>query len=76
LDGRKMSKSYHNYIALTENPLDMYGKLMRLSDEQIIPYFAVLTDVADGEIDKMNQAMQAGENPMIFKKKLALTITT
>ncbi len=76
LDGRKMSKSYGNFVALTENPNDMYGKLMRISDEMIIDYFIVLTDVSMDEIEKMKTAMADGENPMTFKKRLALTITS
>jgi len=75
LDGRKMSKSYHNYVALTENPQDMYGKLMSTSDDQIITYFELLTDVPAGEVKAMQQAMEDGQNPMDFKKRLALTIT-
>ena len=75
-DGRKMSKSYNNYVALNESPNDMYGKLMRISDEVIMEYFSVLTDVADSEIESMKQAMQNGENPITFKKKLAHTITS
>jgi tyrosyl-tRNA synthetase len=74
-DGRKMSKSYGNFIALTENPVDMYGKLMRISDEMITEYFTVLTDMPENEIDEMTTAMQAGTNPMDFKKRLAFTIT-
>jgi tyrosyl-tRNA synthetase len=76
LDGRKMSKSYGNFVSLTENPNDMYGKLMRIGDEMIIDYFTVLTDVPMTEIEEMTKEMAAGENPMTFKKKLALTITT
>lgn len=75
-DGRKMSKSYGNFISLTENPTDMYGKLMRLSDDQILPYFTTLTDISQTKIMHMQAAMEAGENPMQFKKDLAKTITT
>lgn len=75
-DGRKMSKSYGNYVALNENPIDMYGKLMRITDEMIIDYFTTLTDVPMSKISKMDKAMKDGENPMKFKKQLALTITT
>lgn len=74
-DGRKMSKSYNNYVSLTENPTDMYGKLMRINDELIIKYFTLLTKVENSEISEMEKAMAAGENPMTFKQKLALTIT-
>ncbi len=74
-DGRKMSKSFNNFVALNENPTDMYGKLMRISDDVIVEYFTLLTEVADAEIDQMAAAIKAGENPMQFKKKLAHTIT-
>lgn len=74
-DGRKMSKSYHNFIALTENPNDMYGKLMSTADELIIEYFTLLTDVSLSEISEMETKIKSGENPMTFKKKLAFEIT-
>lgn len=74
-DGRKMSKSFNNYVALTENPRNMYGKLMRVADELIIKYFTLLTDLAQSEIAAMEEAMQNGTNPMQFKQKLAFTIT-
>ncbi|HCC84794.1 MAG TPA: tyrosine--tRNA ligase [Candidatus Pacebacteria bacterium] len=76
LDGRKMSKSFHNFVALTDSANDMYGKLMSLADDQILEYFTLLTDVPDTEIIAMRKAMADGANPMEFKKHLALTITT
>lgn len=75
-DGRKMSKSYGNFVALTEAPTDMYGKLMSIADNQIIEYFTLLTDLPVVEIAEMATAIEHGENPMSFKKKLAHTITT
>lgn len=75
-DGRKMSKSYGNFVALTDAPQDMYGKLMSIADEQITEYFTLLTDVPLVDIQAMEQAMKQGENPMRFKKLLAETITT
>lgn len=74
-DGRKMSKSYGNFVALTENANDMYGKLMSTADEEIITYFETLTNVPMDEIAHIEQQIKQGENPMGFKKKLALTIT-
>ena len=74
-DGRKMSKSYGNYIALTEPANDMYGKLMSIADEQILEYFTLLTDVPEAEIAEVRSGLENGENPMQFKKKLAWTIT-
>lgn len=74
-DGRKMSKSYGNFVALTEAPRDMYGKLMSIADDQIVEYFTLLTDTKSEEIAAIKQAISAGDNPMSFKKKLAFTIT-
>lgn len=74
-DGRKMSKSYGNFVALTEDANNMYGKLMSTADEEIITYFEVLTDVPMDEVNEMKNKISAGENPMQFKKKLAFTIT-
>ncbi len=75
-DGRKMSKSYGNFIALTEPANDMYGKVMSISDDLIIQYFTLLTDVAETEITDMSKAVAEGQNPIQFKKQLAKAITT
>ncbi len=75
-DGRKMGKSFGNFISLTEDPTNMYGKLMSVADDVIIEYFRLLTDVPTAEITAMEQAMQSGTNPMEYKKKLAFTITS
>lgn len=74
-DGRKMSKSYGNFIALTENPNDMFGKLMSIDDSMIIQYLTLLTDISLDEISKMEKEIEAEKNPMEFKKLLSLTIT-
>lgn len=74
-DGRKMSKSYGNFIALTEAPNDMYGKVMSITDELIIEYFRLLTDVPGDELVQFEHELNQGANPMPLKKKLAWTIT-
>lgn len=74
-DGRKMGKSLNNFISLTEDPENMYGKLMSLVDEAIISYFELLTDLPSADIAAMKTEMAAGANPMPFKKELARTIT-
>lgn len=74
-DGRKMSKSFGNYIALTEAPDSMYGKIMSVVDEAIVPYFTILTDVPQEEISAIESQMAEGANPMEFKKQLAFEIT-
>ncbi len=75
LDGRKMSKSYGNFIALDEPAKDMYGKAMSFPDEQILPCFELCTDVPLDELDTIADALEAGQNPMIAKKRLAFEIT-
>lgn len=74
-DGRKMSKSYNNFIALTEEPESMYGKLMSVADELIVDYFILLTDIEMSEIEQIKNSMAAGDNPMDHKKRLAFVIT-
>lgn len=74
-DGRKMSKSYGNFIALTDDAETMYGKLMSIADEQILPYFELLTNTPETQLDEVRKALTANENPMDYKKSLAKTIT-
>ncbi|MEI6587764.1 MAG: tyrosine--tRNA ligase, partial [Candidatus Moraniibacteriota bacterium] len=73
-DGRTMSKTKGNGINLADSPEDMFGKAMSYSDQHILPGFELLTSVSMKEIEKMKLAMEAGENPMIFKKKMAYEI--
>jgi tyrosyl-tRNA synthetase len=76
LDGKKMSKSQGNAIALEDPPVDMYGKLMSISDGQILPYLELCTDLPLSEIGEIAAEIEAGANPMRFKKQLALEVTT
>jgi tyrosyl-tRNA synthetase len=75
-DGRKMSKSFNNFVSLTEEPKNMYGKLMSVADELIVEYFLLLTDVHQDEINKMSEDIGSDGNPMEWKKKLAWEITS
>lgn len=77
LDGTdKMSKSLNNYIALTEEPNSMYGKIMSLPDNLIARYFELCTDVSKDEIDKIKKEIDdQSVNPRDIKMKLALTIS-
>jgi len=71
LDGvQKMSKSLGNAIGIHEAPLEMYGKLMSISDEMMWRYYELLTDVQVADIEKMKSAM----HPMTAKKELARRI--
>jgi tyrosyl-tRNA synthetase len=75
LDGLKMSKSQGNAISLEEPAVDMYGKLMSIPDEQILPYFELCTELPLDEISVIAEELAAGANPMLFKKRLALAVT-
>jgi tyrosyl-tRNA synthetase len=71
LDGvQKMSKSLGNAIGIHEPPLEMYGKIMSVSDEIMWRYYELLTDVSIDEIEKMKQE----SHPMQAKKDLARRI--
>jgi tyrosyl-tRNA synthetase len=71
LDGvQKMSKSYGNAIGIKEPPLEMYGKLMSVSDEMMWRYYELLTDVQIADIEKMKREA----HPMQAKKDLAARI--
>ena len=76
LDGvQKMSKSYGNYIGITEAPLEMYGKVMSISDALMWRYYELLTDVSAEQIEEMKSDAAAGRaHPMTLKKELARTI--
>jgi|SRR5579864_3807984 len=68
LDGvQKMSKSYGNAIGIKEPPLEMYGKVMSISDDMMWRYYELLTDVQMAEIERMKQEA----HPMQAKKDLA-----
>jgi tyrosyl-tRNA synthetase len=71
LDGvQKMSKSYGNAIGIKEAPLEMYGKLMSISDEMMWRYYELLTDVQMADIERMKREA----HPMQAKKDLAARI--
>ena len=71
LDGvQKMSKSLGNAIGIHEPPLEMYGKIMSISDEMMWRYYELLTDVQVADIEKMRREA----HPMQAKKELARRI--
>ena len=75
LDGvKKMSKSLNNYIALNDEPNEMFGKIMSISDDLMWRYFDLLSFKSNDEIASFRNKVKNGENPMTFKKKLATEI--
>jgi tyrosyl-tRNA synthetase len=77
-DGKlKMSKSLGNYIAIQDEPNEMYGKTMSIPDELLLDYFELLTDVADEELEEFREALAKGSvNPMELKKRLAFELVS
>src|SRR5436189_928309 len=69
---QKMSKSLGNAIGINEPPLEIYGKIMSISDEMMWRYYELLTDVQIADIEKMKRE----SHPMEAKKDLACRIVT
>jgi tyrosyl-tRNA synthetase len=72
LDGtNKMSKSLNNYIAIDEEPDDMFGKIMSISDELMWRWFELLSFIPEKEIKVLKKQMEEGVNPRDIKFLLA-----
>ena len=70
---KKMSKSYDNYIGITEDANDMYGKVLSIPDDLIFSWFELLSDI---DVDKLPKYKEKAEkNPRDTKHELALIIT-
>jgi len=72
LDGvQKMSKSLNNYIGINDEPKDMFGKIMSISDDLMWRYFELLSFRPMAEIEDFKREMDAGKNPRDIKFLLA-----
>lgn len=71
LDGRKMSTSWGNVINVTDDPKDIFGKIMSLKDELIFDYFETCTRVPIGKIKEIKKTIK---NPKEVKKILGMEI--
>jgi len=71
---KKMSKSLDNYIAVTDAPVDMYGKIMSIPDNLIAPYYKLCTDIPMATIDALVKTLAEGANPRDSKASLAREI--
>jgi len=77
LDGvQKMSKSLNNYIGIDDDPKDMFGKIMSISDDLMWRYFELLSFRPMREIEQFKEDMQQGKNPRDIKFLLAEEIIT
>ncbi|MFA6590938.1 MAG: tyrosine--tRNA ligase [Patescibacteria group bacterium] len=72
--GKKMGKTEGNMISLADSGEEMYGKVMSWTDGMILSGFELCTDVPVNEIVEIGKKMEAGENPVEFKHRLAYEI--
>lgn len=72
---RKMSKSYGNYVGLTDEPADMFGKVMSIPDAMIGKYYRLASTLPVDEVDQIDTQLAAGTaDPYALKQALARNI--
>ena len=72
---QKMSKSLGNYIGINEEPKDIFGKVMSISDEMMYRYYLLLTPKSKSEVDQLLEDVNTSKrHPMEVKKELARTL--
>ena len=72
---RKMSKSYGNYVGLTDAPADAFGKIMSIPDNMIGKYYRLASTLTVDEVDKIDAALADGSaDPYELKRALAVNI--
>jgi len=77
LDGvQKMSKSLDNYIGIEDQPPEMFGKIMSISDELMWRYFELLSFRPMSEIEALQKEVKQGKNPRDVKFLLAQELIT
>lgn len=72
---QKMSKSYGNYVGLTDEPADMFGKVMSVPDALMVKYYRLCTAEPVDEIDRLEAALAGGDaDPNATKRRLGRLI--
>lgn len=71
---KKMSKSAHNYIGISEAPSEMFGKIMSISDDLMWSYYELLSFRPLEEVAELKAGVEAGKNPRDVKVLLAKEI--
>ena len=72
---QKMSKSYGNYVGVSDSPREMFGKLMSISDDLMWTYYDLLSDLSTKEIEELKIELVEGRlHPKIAKENLAMEI--
>lgn len=74
LDGvNKMSKSLGNYVGITEPPKEIFGKLMSISDDLMLKYYELLSELSLEDLEKLKEDIKSGKkHPLEAKKELAM----
>lgn len=77
-DGRKkMSQSLGNYIGITEEPFDMFGKIMSIPDELMVQYYRLVSNLGWGEVtDVCTRLTSGGIHPNEAKRRLGRAVVT
>lgn len=74
---KKMSKSYGNYIGLTDEPNDMFGKVMSIPDELMVKYYRLASTMPVADIDAIEKGLADGSlHPNRVKRDLAQNIVS
>jgi tyrosyl-tRNA synthetase len=74
---QKMSKSYGNYVGLTDAPDDMFGKVMSIPDDLMVKYFRLATALSVDDVDAIEAELSDGSrHPNETKRYLAREIVT
>jgi tyrosyl-tRNA synthetase len=74
---QKMSKSYGNYVGLTDEPAEMFGKVMSIPDELMVKYYRLCTSLSVDEVDEVQDGLESGTlHPNAVKRRLARAIVS
>ncbi len=77
LDGRKMSTSWGNVVNITDEPNEMFGKLMSMKDEMLKQYFEICARLSDKELKEVKKKLKDKKiNPRDIKEELAFRIVS
>ena len=73
----KMSKSYDNYIGLTDSPSEIYGRTLSIPDDLIARYFEYTTEIPNDKLEEIKGDLEKGtSNPRDLKRQLARELVT
>jgi tyrosyl-tRNA synthetase len=75
-DGKQMSKTSGNCIWISDTAEDMYGKLMGMHDDQILPYAELVSSMSMEEVEELSAKLGSGANPRDVKATVAAHITS